>query len=108
MSKQVKSVLIFLAGILPTVIFIQIMIHYFPTTGLGRIITIPFTFIVNSIFLVVAIFVTRLIGAKRKFALVLKLLIWVIVIIIHTAVVIYMHPQESGDTPWRLIMNSLS
>ncbi|WP_426642763.1 hypothetical protein [Paenibacillus illinoisensis] len=108
MSKQMKSMLIFMAGILPTVISIQIMIHYFPATGLGRIITIPFTYIMNSIILMVAIFVTRLIGAKRKFAWVLKRSIWVIVITLHIAIVIYMHPQENGDTPWRLIMNSLS
>ncbi|URN93831.1 MAG: hypothetical protein NAG76_18665 [Candidatus Pristimantibacillus lignocellulolyticus] len=103
MNKK-QSLIVFIVSIIPTVIFINLMIYYFPMTGLGRILSVPMTLIINSIIIMFFIYAMnfRLKNMKRKFSI--NILIWLIFIIITLVVVISMHPQEGGPSTWVMII----
>lgn len=68
------------------------MIKYFPYTGLGRIVALPFIFILNTCILVSMILVIE------KFNIKYKKYVWIVTIIITVAITIGLHPQEySGN-----------
>ncbi|KQY82639.1 hypothetical protein ASD24_14745 [Paenibacillus sp. Root52] len=108
MRELLRKILIFLLAILPTIISIQLMIFYFPATGLGRILTVPFTYMVNVLIILIGMFISSKIAVKNNRLQWFNIFIWIAIILMTIIIVIVLHPQEYGPTPWRVILNNLS
>lgn len=90
------------ATILITVIMIILMVQLFPYTGLGRIITIPMTIVVNLAIIASGIFLTR------KVKLLQFVIIWIVIVIITASNTITFHPQEYSPSVYKQIGHSIS
>lgn len=79
------------AAISPTVILIFTLIHYFPYTGLGRIIAVPETLLINLLLILSGLLLSRKIQFKPY-----KILLWLLIILLTLVITVLMYPQESG------------
>lgn len=84
-----KPVITFFLAVIPSIATILLLLDYFPYTGLGRIVSIPITLILNIAILLISLFITQKLKSK-----VFKSLIWVSAIPISVFVAIFLHPQE--------------
>ncbi|MFD1885498.1 hypothetical protein [Paenibacillus wenxiniae] len=89
--KEFRRFLRFMFLLMPTILTTMVLIAFFPYTGLGRIITVPFTFLVNIIIVGIAMLITY----RKKWFVITKVSL---TIIITTFLTIYMYPQESGPS----------
>ncbi|MEW4370734.1 hypothetical protein [Paenibacillus kandeliae] len=89
--KEFRQFLRFLFLLMPTILTTMVLIEFFPATGFGRIITVPFTFLVNIIIVGIAM----LIRYRKTWFVITKVSLTVI---ITTIITIYMYPQESGPS----------
>jgi hypothetical protein len=90
--------LAFLVGILPSILIITLLITFFPNTGLGRIIYLPFIFIINSIIIVSNFSSVNKTNPFFK---------WGITIIFTLLLTIVFYPQENGPHVVKQIYNYL-
>lgn len=86
---MIKSVTILVLAMLPSIATIFLLIEFFPYTGLGRIVSIPVTLILNLTFF--AWFLFLLLKLKSR---TFKLLLWIAAILLSVALAIFLHPQE--------------
>ncbi|NRR20605.1 hypothetical protein [Brevibacillus sp. MS2.2] len=84
-----KPVITFFLAVIPSIATILLLLDYFPYTGLGRIVSIPITLILNIAILLISLFITQKLKSR-----VFKSLIWVVAILISVFVAIFLHPQE--------------
>ncbi|AWX55375.1 hypothetical protein AB432_010100 [Brevibacillus brevis] len=84
-----KPVITFFLAVIPSIATILLLLDYFPYTGLGRIVSIPITLILNIAILLISLFITQKLKSR-----VFKSLIWVVAIPISVFVAIFLHPQE--------------
>ncbi len=84
-----KSVISFFLALIPSISAIFLLVEYFPYTGLGRIVSIPITIIVNIIILLYSLFLTQRLKSR-----VFKSFIWIATILISILVAVILHPQE--------------
>ncbi|AIQ54423.1 hypothetical protein [Paenibacillus sp. FSL R7-0331] len=99
----VKALLKTVASMSPSAILLMVLIHYFPYTGLARIITVPTTLVINVLF--IAIGHPLSLRLKR---LHYKVLLWLLIIIITVAVTLFMYPQESGPAVVDILWDKLA
>lgn len=85
-----------------SIIMIILMVQLFPYTGLGRIITIPITIVVNSAIIALGIFLSR------KMKLPLCVIVWIVIIVITVSNTITFHPQEYSPSVYKQIGHSIS
>ena len=90
-SKELGLFLRFLFLLIPTILTTLLLIEFFPYTGLGRIVTIPFTFLIN----ICIVGIVMLIRYRKTWFVITKVSLTVI---ITTIITIYMYPQDSGIT----------
>lgn len=89
--KEFRRFLRFLFLLMPTVLTTMLLIKFFPYTGLGRIVTVPFTFLVNIFIVGIAMLITY----RKTWFVITKVSLTVI---ITTIITIHMYPQDSGIT----------
>lgn len=81
-----KYTAIFLVLILPSIVLQLALIHLFPYTGLGRILSVPATLILNSTFITLCMMLNRKYGNK--------ILNITAVLILNIVLTIGLYPQE--------------
>lgn len=91
MNKYIGDLIRFLIAILPTIMAVNLLIHFYPHTGLGRIIALPIIYMLNSVIILVGIVVTR------KYRQPCVTYCWIILIILTLIVTIFNYPQEYGN-----------
>ncbi|MVO99553.1 hypothetical protein [Paenibacillus lutrae] len=97
-----RAVVCGLATLLISVTMIILMVQLFPYTGLGRIIAIPMTIVVNSAIIALGIFLSR------KMELPQFVIIWTLIIVITASNTITFHPQENSPSVYKQIGHSIS
>lgn len=85
--------------LIPTVITLYLLIHYYPNTGLGRIISIPTTLLINLIIILIG-----LLKIKQLSVVFMRYSIWIVVIITTIIITVVLHPQEYGASVINKIM----
>lgn len=78
-------------ALLPSILIITILIHNFPHTGLGRIVYLPSIFLINSLIIVVYLYLSR----KHKGTL--NLILWMMIILTTVFLSILTYPQDNGQ-----------
>ncbi|OZQ69113.1 hypothetical protein CA600_04710 [Paenibacillus sp. VTT E-133280] len=86
---MIRMIITFFLAMIPSVLAIFLLIQYFPYTGLARIGSIPTTFFLNTLILLLSLHFTKKIKSR-----VYKSLIWITVISISILLAIGLHPQE--------------
>ena len=81
---------IYLLAMLPSILIITLLILTFPYTGLGRIIYLPIIYFLNSVIVLLYLFLFR----KRNGAL--NLFIRVSLLIVTVILSVWLYPQEDG------------
>ncbi|MBY0088183.1 hypothetical protein [Brevibacillus brevis] len=84
-----KPVITFLLAMIPSIVTILLLIEYFPYTGLGRIVSIPITLILNIAILLFSLLLTQKLKSRGS-----KSFIWIAAITISVLIAVLMHPQE--------------
>ncbi|WP_411343299.1 hypothetical protein ACE3MZ_16880 [Paenibacillus sp. WLX1005] len=87
--KEFRRFLRFLFLLMPTILTTMLLIKFFPYTGLGRIVTVPFTFLINIFIVGLAVLITY----RKRWFVITKV---TLTIMITTAITIKMYPQDSG------------
>ncbi|CAM3399076.1 Histidine kinase [Paenibacillus lupini] len=98
-----KPAITYLVSILPTIVTIMLLIRFFPYTGLGRIISVPLTILLNLVFLLVSLIVVQRIRSK-----VFQTLCWCASILITIVNAIVMHPQESSPSVFNQLIEKFN
>jgi hypothetical protein len=81
-----------LATLIPSLILVFFLVKYFPNTGLGRIIALPFIFVVNTALITIGIKFVHRLNYLRAAG------IWMLVIILTLALTVLIYPQEYGPS----------
>ncbi|WP_217283115.1 hypothetical protein [Paenibacillus alginolyticus] len=90
-----------LAALVPSLILVFYLLNHFPNTGLGRIIALPFIFVVNAILITIGIiFFHRF----NKPALVS---IWITIILLTLVITVLIYPQEYGPSVTNQMWNKM-
>ena len=98
---KLKPLWYFLLLMLPTVIWTMLLIKLFPYTGLGRILTVPGTFIVNIIIVVASMFILY----KKVSYHIIKI---IVVVCVTSCITIAFYPQESGTYVTTQVTNAIT
>jgi len=98
--KKLKALWYFLLLMLPTVIWTMLLIKLFLYTGLGRILTVPATFIVNIIIVVASMFFLYKKNWKNNVKIIL-------VVCATSCITIAFYPQESGPHVTTQVKNAI-
>ncbi len=88
-SKELRLFARIVFLLMPTIVTTMLLIEFFPYTGLGRIVTIPLTFLAN----IIIVGISMLITYRKKWFVITKVSLTVIITI---AITISMYPQDSG------------
>ena len=87
-----KNIIRWLISYFPSLLLVYLLLKYFPHTGLGRIVALPITLLINAIILVVyEIFSDRV---KRRYLIVL----WPITIILTLLITLIIYPQDDNSS----------
>ncbi|MBD0384696.1 hypothetical protein [Paenibacillus sedimenti] len=86
---RVNTVLKVLLALLPTLLMFYILIELFPYTGLGRIVALPFIFIINLTIISLGFIITRNLKRHRYF------MAWFGIILLTMFISTALYPQES-------------
>ncbi|MGG4444795.1 hypothetical protein [Brevibacillus fortis] len=84
-----KPVITFFLAMIPSIVTILLLIEYFPYTGLGRIVSIPISLILNIAILLFSLLFTQKVKSRES-----KSFIWIAAITISVLVAVLLHPQE--------------
>jgi hypothetical protein len=95
------KIITYLLAILPSKVSITLLITYFPYTGLGRIVALPFIYLINTVVIIVGISITRHLN------LYLKSLVWIVLLLLSIYISIYIYPQEDGPTVLSQILEEM-
>jgi len=87
MEGKWKYIIIFLVLMLPSVLLLFVLIKLFPYTGLGRIISIPATVLINSLFIIICMTLNKIKYGK-------KILNITVVLILTLSLTVGLYPQE--------------
>jgi len=79
-----------LLAIAPSILVISLLIVFFPYTGLGRIIYLPFIFLLNSAIISISLILARSLKCT------IRPVAWTIIILLTLVLTIVFYPQESG------------
>lgn len=95
---KASSLDMYLLAILPSILMITLLIAYFPNTGLGRIVYLPFIFLLNSTVIVFSLIKTKYLNraAFVSGAILLTLLFTII-----------FYPQESSPHVLKQIWDAI-
>lgn len=91
-----------MATLLITIMMILEMVKLFPYTGLGRIISIPATIVINLAIIVLGTFITRNMKNLKC------ILIWIGIILLTASNTMTFHPQEYSPSVYKQIGYSIS
>lgn len=80
----------FILGILPAMLMITLLLTFFPNTGLGRIIYLPFILLLNSLIIIVVQVSTKNLNHK------IFRVVWTITITLTMILTIAFYPQDYG------------
>ncbi|MDQ0888657.1 hypothetical protein QFZ81_003745 [Paenibacillus sp. V4I9] len=86
----IRLLLVFLSLTLPTMLILYLLLKFYPYTGLGRIITLPFTIIFNGVIIIMG---TTWIATLKYPHFMLK---WIIVSLLTVFVALISYPQDYG------------
>lgn len=86
MKRNWRNITTFLILMLPSVILQYILIKLFPYTGLARVMTVPATFVINSLLIFVCIIITKKYGYR--------ILSITVTLVLSIGMTIGIHPQE--------------
>jgi positive regulator of sigma E activity len=84
-----KSVIIFFLAKIPSIVTMVLLVGFFPKTGLGRILSIPQTLLLNSVIFILILSFTRKLKSRE-----FKSLIWIAAILLSVFLAVVLHPQE--------------
>ncbi|CAH1215285.1 hypothetical protein PAECIP111891_04247 [Paenibacillus allorhizoplanae] len=88
-----------LVALIPSLILIFFLLNYFPNTGLGSIIALPFIFVINAALIIIGItFIHRLNQP-------LITAIWILILVLTLVVTILIYPQEYGPSVFIQLWN---
>ncbi|OBZ16316.1 hypothetical protein A8L34_26930 [Bacillus sp. FJAT-27264] len=96
-NSTVRFLIQYLLCISPTIIVISLLIHYYPNTGLGRIVALPTIYVMNTSIIVVGMIL------QKKFKPFFNFMKWIMLIIITILIALNIYPQESGPPVIELI-----
>jgi hypothetical protein len=80
--------MIYLLALLPTIFMFYILIELFPYTGLGRIIALPFIFILNFVIIILGIILTNKLTSGHK------IWVWFVIVLLTVTNTVTFYPQE--------------
>jgi hypothetical protein len=95
------KIITYLLGILPSMVTITILITFFPYTGLGVIVALPFIYLINTVVIISGIYITS------KLNLSLKCLVWIVLLLLSIFISIYFYPQEDGPSVLNQILEEI-
>lgn len=91
-----------IVALLPTLFMFYILIVLFPYTGLGRIVALPNIFILNTIIIILGIYITRKLNHRRNnFA-------WIAIVLLTVINTVVFYPQESSPSVTKQVLYSVS
>ncbi len=88
-------------ALLPTLFMFYILIVLFPYTGLGRIVALPIIFILNTIIIILGIYV------KHKYNHQRNILAWSTIVLLTIINSVLFYPQESGPSVTKQVWYSV-
>ncbi|GGA18189.1 hypothetical protein GCM10008018_72700 [Paenibacillus marchantiophytorum] len=86
--KSTINLLKVIAALVPSLILIFYLLHHFPNTGLGRIIAIPFIFVVNAILITIGLIFFHRFNNPALVS------IWITIILLTLVITVLIYPQE--------------
>lgn len=92
MKKFSLRILPCIAGLIPSILLVNILIKLYPFTGLGRIIAVPLIFLINSGIIITVLTVTIKAELSKK----IKFYIWLTTIILTSFICLLLYPQKIG------------
>lgn len=98
---KVNSLDMYLILISPSILVITLLIAFFPNTGLGRIIYLPFIFLLNSTVIVISLIITR--NLNR----ITYLVSWALIILLTLIFAVIFYPQEYSPHVIKQIWDSV-
>ncbi|MDO3411352.1 hypothetical protein QWJ34_16420 [Saccharibacillus sp. CPCC 101409] len=72
----------------PTSLMLIALVQWFPNTGLGRILTIPLTYLLNLVVILLAFMIAQKLGRRST------RIVWIVAIAITLAITVKLYPQE--------------
>jgi hypothetical protein len=90
MNSLLFKFLLMIFALVPSIILLCLLLHLYPHTGLGRIITVPSTLFVNCLLTLLGIIITS--NAKKK----RSVYVWLMIISLTLIVTILGYPQDYG------------
>ncbi|WP_046228274.1 hypothetical protein [Paenibacillus dauci] len=78
----------FIAGFVPTIIMLMLLLYFFPMTGLQRIFTIPMTLVANFFIIFFCLGLTRLMPKTPG------IILWSLTVIATLILTAWWHPQD--------------
>ncbi|MBP1993049.1 hypothetical protein [Paenibacillus eucommiae] len=104
MSTFIRSLMKVLIGLIPTLFMFYILIELFPYTGLGRIVALPSIFILNTIIIVLGVYITHRLNRKRLS----YTLAWFTILLLTVLNTIVLYPQEFSPSVSKQVWYSIS
>jgi len=101
MSRLVLKSVVMVIFIFPTIISTFLLIKYYPNTGLGRIISIPITFIINISIILLGVVVTDKLRKTQVW------MVWALIVVITILFTLLLYPQDYGPHVFYKIWNEL-
>ena len=90
MSANLRTLAAIIVALIPSIVLTFVLIEIFPYTGLGRIVTIPFTICVNIGIIGLGFLAVRRWGKERS------VWIWTAVVVITLVMTVWIYPQEGS------------
>ena|GEM_PF-3483240 len=91
MNSLFLRFLLMIFALAPSIILLYLLLHLYPHTGLGRIITVPSTFFINCLLILLGIIMTA--KGKKKHSV----YVWLMIIFLTLIVTILGYPQDYGS-----------
>lgn len=89
-EKKIPVFTKFIAAVLPSTILLFLLFMIFPNTGLGRIITTPFTYVINLGIIAFVFLISRAFSNKHASAT------FLVTVVLTLVVTIWLYPQENA------------
>lgn len=101
MQKSI-NLLKLLVALIPSLILIFLLLNFFPNTGLGRIIALPFILVINTVLITIGItFIHRLNQS-------LIIATWILILLFTLVITILIYPQEYGPSVIHQLWNKMT
>ncbi|MGW8957059.1 hypothetical protein [Paenibacillus sp. NPDC055715] len=102
MRTNRRSFINVLIALLPTLCMFYLLIELFPYTGLGRVIMLPFIFMINAVLIGLTVFLIR------KFYSVFYIIILLVVVLLTLRITVSLYPQEFSPSIPQQINDSIA